>query len=77
MYVKCVTNVSNKPTSLFLSSQLKARDVSPVQLLIFYWLLRVDKPKTVTEETMRNYLHGNANLEVMLLFPFLCPIMYL
>ena len=39
--------------------------------------LRVDKPKMVTEETMQNYLHGNANLEVMLLFPFLCPIMYL
>ena len=39
--------------------------------------LRVDKPKMVMEETMRNYLHGNANLEVMLLFPFLCPIMYL
>ena len=39
--------------------------------------LRVDKPKTVMEETMRNYLHGNANLEAMLLFPFLCPIRYL
>ena len=29
------------------------------------------------EETMQNYLHGNATLELMLLFPFLCPIMYL
>ena len=38
--------------------------------------LRVDKPKTVMEETMRNYLHGNANLELMLLFPILCHIMY-
>ena len=39
--------------------------------------LRVDKPKTVTKETMRNYLHGNTNLEVMVLFLFLGPIMYL
>ena len=38
-------------------------------------VLRVDKLKTVTEETIRNYLHGNANLEVMLLFPFLAELL--